>query len=124
MKAFAIQIKSREEAHKEFTQAWRAVAAGKKVTPSEGVYFTSLEAVRRLITDKRMLLLHLIREKNPKSIYELAKLAHRDFKNVHADVKLLEWYGLIELDPPSKKKKTTRRGLRSPYDAIDIHAVI
>jgi len=123
MKALEIKIRSREEANREFIEAWHAAAAGRKVTPSKGVYFTSWKAVRRIITDKRMTLLHLIREKSPKSIYELAKLAHRDFKNVHADVKLLKWYGLIEFDPPSRKGRATR-GLRSPYGAINIHAAI
>jgi predicted transcriptional regulator len=39
----------------------------------------------------------LIRDKRPGSIYELAKLIERDFKNVQGDLKLLERYGLVRL---------------------------
>ena len=42
-----IEIKSLEEGLKDFRATWKAVAAGKKVTPRRGTYFTSLEAARK-----------------------------------------------------------------------------
>src|SRR5438105_4708802 len=97
MKTLEIRIKHREQADAEFIQAFKAAQAGKKVVPEKGTYFTSLEAVRGLLTEKRMALLHIIKEKRPKSIYALAKIAARDFKNVHTDIMLLKQYGLVQL---------------------------
>ena len=49
-----IEIKSLEEGLKDFRATWKAVAAGKKVTPRKGTYFTSLEAARKVLTPKRL----------------------------------------------------------------------
>lgn len=125
MKTLKIQIQTREQADAEFTSAFKAVQSGKKVAPSKGVYFTSLEAVRALLTDRRLALLHLVREHSPKSISQLAKIASRDFKNVHADVMLLKHYGLIQMGESRKKRKrTTGHSISVPYQAINIHAVV
>ena len=42
-----------------------------------------------------MELLSIIKHKNPKSVYELAKISKRAYKNVHDDIVLLEQLGLI-----------------------------
>ena len=68
-----------------------------------GTYFTSLEAFRKALTPKRMELLHIIKTERPSSINELARMAHRDVKNVADDLKYLEQIGLIE------KKEMKRR---------------
>lgn len=121
METLKIQIKSREQADAEFVRAFKDTQAGKKVPPQKGVYFTSLAAVRALLTEKRLALLHLIRERHPNSISELAKISGRNFKNIYADVMILKKYGLVKIGPPSK---TTRQRISVPYQAIDIHAVV
>jgi predicted transcriptional regulator len=97
METLKIRIKSRGQADAEFIHAFKAAQAGKRVAPKKGICFASLEAVRALLTEKRLALLHLIRERGPKSISGLAKIAGRDFKNVHADVMLLKQYGLVRI---------------------------
>lgn len=124
MKTLEIQIKSREQADSEFTAAFRASASRKKTVGKPGIYFTSLEAVRALLTDKRFELLHLIREHSPKSINELAGIAKRNFKNVYTDVMLLRDYGLIQLSKRRKSSKTVSQAISVPYQAINIHAVV
>lgn len=124
MKTLEIQIKSREQADAEFSRAFKAVQTGKKVSPSRGIYFTSLEAVRALLTDRRLAILHLVREHAPKSINQLAKIAGRDFKNVHADVMLLKNYGLIQMEKRGKTRSTITKAISVPYQAINIHAVV
>lgn len=47
-----------------------------------GVYVTSIEAARNLLTPSRLALLRAIRTKRPGSVYELAKLVGRNLKNV------------------------------------------
>ncbi len=100
--------------------------AGKKLPTvrKTEVYFTSLEAVRALLTDKRMELLHLIRKHSPRSINQLAAIAGRDFKNVHTDIMLLKDYGLVQLSKRGKANKTAARTISVPYQAINIHAVV
>lgn len=122
MKTLAIEIKSRERADKEFVDAFNKTRAGKKAPVQKGVYFTSLEAVRNLLTEKRLELLHLIRQHNPKSISEVAKLARRDFKNVYTDLKILQSYGLVELRKTKKVKSHTVQRIIIPYQAVNIHA--
>ena len=123
MKTLEIRIKSRAQADAEFVAAFKGVRPAKSpVKP--GVYFTSLEAVRALLTDRRLALLHLVREHAPKSINQLAKISGRDFKNVHADVMLLKSYGLLQMNKREKASRATGQGLSVPYGAINIHAVV
>src|SRR5439155_18110233 len=54
------------------------------------VYFTSIETARNLLTPNSLALLRAIRTKRPGSIYELAKIAGRDLKNIQDALRLLE----------------------------------
>ena len=124
MKTLEIRIKSIAQANEDFVQTFKNLQAGKRVAPNRGVYFTSLDAVRNLLTEKRMGLLHLIREKSPKSIYALAKLAGRNFKNVHSDLKILKDYGLVKMTSTRHHKKNASQRVTVPYQSINIHAGI
>ncbi len=117
-----IEIKTLEEGLKDFRATWKAVAAGKKVTPRKGTYFTSLEAARKVLTPKRLELLRAIRQCRPDSVYQLARLVGRDFKNVHADVQALAAYGLVSL----KKTQAGRRAsvLRVPFSTIELRIAV
>ena len=122
MKTLEIQIKSREQADKEFASVFNKALSGKKVPLQKGVYFTSLEAVRNLLTEKRLELLHLIRQHSPKSISEVAKISGRNFKNVHTDLKILQGYGLVEINVTKTVKKPLSQRIFIPYQAVNIHA--
>jgi len=121
METLNIQIMSREQADAEFIHAFKEARAGRKTAPKQGIYFASLEAVRALLTAKRMALLHVIRENHPKSINALAKIAGRDFKNVYADIMLLKRCGLVRMAAGSGKLGPH---IAVPFQAIDIHASI
>ena len=71
----------------------------------EAVYFESIDALRAVLTDKRLELLKAIKENRPNSIYELAKIVGRDIKNVNEDVRLLADLGFVKLE----KRKTDRK---------------
>ena len=96
-KTLTIQIKSADEALEGFRETFKAIDAGRRVTRREGVYFTSIEAARNLLTPNRLALLRAVRTKRPGSIYELAKIAGRDLKNIQDDLRLLERYGLVRI---------------------------
>lgn len=96
-KTLTIKIKPVGEAMAEFRETFRALETGRRVTRREGVYFTSIEAARNLLTPSRLAVLRAVRTKRPRSIYELAKTLKRDYKNVQEDLGILERYGLVRV---------------------------
>ena len=56
-----------------------------------------LSLIRRLLSNEKARLLHVVKMKSPKSIYELAKILKRDFKSVREDIKLLDKFGFIDI---------------------------
>ena len=110
-KTLTIQIKSAEDALAGFREAFKAVEAGRRVSRRQGVYFTSIEAARKLLTRNRLALLRAIRNERPGSIYELAKIVERDLKNVQDDLRLLEEYGLVQM---SRGHGTGKRKVKVP----------
>ena len=97
-KTLTIEIKPAGEALESFGETFKALEAGRQVRRRQGVYFTSIEAARNLLTPSRLALLRAIRAKRPGSVYELAKLVERDLKNVQGDLQTLERYGLVRLN--------------------------
>ena len=85
------------------------------------LYFTSLEELRQVLTDKRLELLRLIHQKRPRSIKELATLAKRDFKNVSEDVHLLARLGLLDLgEEEASPQRRGRKAPRVPYATVSV----
>ncbi len=96
-KTLTIKIKPADEALEGFRRTFKALAAGRRISRRGGVYFTSIEAARNLLTPNRLALLRAIRAERPGSTYELAKRLNRDLKNVQQDLRLLQEYGLIRI---------------------------
>jgi len=99
VKNVTIGIKSIEEVLEGAKGVMKKLERGEKVRKRKpGIYFESIEVMRKAITPERVKILKVIKEKHPKSIYELAKLLHRNLKNVSDDVHYLAEIGLIELE--------------------------
>jgi predicted transcriptional regulator len=77
--------------------------------------FEGLTSLRRLLTNEKARLLHLVKSKKPNSIYKLAKILKRDFKSVSEDLKLLERFGFVEL---VSERNGNRESLR-PLVVVD-----
>lgn len=85
--------------------------------------FEGLSALRRLLSNEKARLLHVLKNQKPGSIYELAKILERDFKSVAEDIKLLERFGFVEM----VAEKTGNRERLRPIlvvDSILIHLKI
>ena len=67
------------------------------------------------MTEKRLELLKVIKDREPESIYALSKILGRNFKNVYTDLKILGQFGLIEM---TRRKKSIELGV--PYETITI----
>lgn len=105
VKKIDIGIKGLEESLKDFAETWKKLEAGKKVKKEEGIYFDSIDTIRAVLTNNRLLILKTIRERRPQSVYELAKMLDRDLKNVNQDLKLLAEIGLVTLEKAETDKK-------------------
>lgn len=76
------------------------------------------EDVAKILTNERIRLLQVIREKKPESISELARFLNRSQPNVSNDVKYLEGIGLLELE--EKKGSVSHKKPIVNYDAVRI----
>ena len=61
------------------------------------LWFTSIESLARVLSDKNRLLLDLIIEQQPKSLAELETLSGRAKSNLSRTLKNMERFGLVEL---------------------------
>lgn len=75
----------------------------------EDYNFDGLSALRRLLSNERARLLHVLKTQKPISIYDLAKKLGRNFKTVNDDIKLLERFGFIELTEEKTKNRTRHK---------------
>lgn len=105
VKRIDIGIKGLRESLKDFAETWQKLEAGKKVKKEEGIYFDTIDTMRAVLTNNRLLILKTIRERHPQSVYELAKMLGRDLKNVNQDLKLLAEIGLVTLEKVEADKK-------------------
>ena len=78
VKRLKVGVRSLEEGLQEFRATLKALNQRTKVPKRTGVFFVSVEAMRQVLTEPRLPLLHTIRTRHPRSIAELAKLVGRD----------------------------------------------
>jgi predicted transcriptional regulator len=122
VKKVKIGIRSIEESLGDFAAAAKAIQRGKKVKKETGVFFESIVGFRKALTTKRLELLHIIKNKKPKSLQELARFAKRDMKSIVTDIKILEELELVDM-----KRKQDGRKESTPtvdYDKIDLEIAI
>ena len=76
-----------------------AIARGElKPGPNEPkLWFTSIDSLARVLSDKNRLLLDLIIEQQPKSIADLETLSGRAKSNLSRTLKSMARFGLVEL---------------------------
>lgn len=120
MKIMKIKIQNKNNFNENLRKVARAVDSGtfqKKNHMRNGIYFESLTAVRKILTDNRLEVWRAIRDKKPESITHLAEILGRGFRSVHRDVVLLKDLGLIKLvEGPGKRGNVQK--LISVYDEL------
>jgi len=84
-----------------------AIARGDyKPKPGEPkVWFTSMKSVAEVLSDSNRALLKVIRETEPQSVAELAKVTGRQRSNLSRTLKTMSRYGLVDL---RREKKNVR----------------
>ncbi len=98
LKEITVGVKSLKQSFQDVGHVMKSIQQGHspRARPSE-IYFVDYNAMRQVLTPRRMELLRLIREQTPGSVYELSHLAGRDLKNVQDDVALLERLGFVHM---------------------------
>lgn len=89
------------------------------------ISFTTLSAMRKTLTQKRLEVMHCIKHNHPQSIYELAGLLKRDIKNVRKDIQLLEQLDFIEVR--KGKSKDSERQVAVPqvnFERINVDIAV
>ncbi len=119
LKDIEIKVMSDEAYGDHLDQLFKEIKAGNTTGKRKpGIIVRTLEDVAKILTNERIRLLQVIREKKPESISELARLLNRSQSNVSNDIKYLEGIGLLELEekmsPVMHKKPIVN------YDAVRI----
>jgi len=110
MKTVTFSIRPLSEVADDFAKTFDAVRTRRRIPkkPHDEVGFTSIEAARNFITPERLALMHTIRTRRPASLYQLAKMVSRDFKNVQEDIRILERHGLVRIAREHRGKRKVK----------------
>ena len=106
--------KMEDESARRFVDAWHRAERG-ETFHERHLAFESWDALARVLTGKRMELLHYVLRHKVTSVRALAKALGRDYSNVHADVQALTAAGLLD---------AADGGVRADYDAIETKIAI
>lgn len=95
-KLLEVRVGGAADALDRFEAMWNRAAEGRPARPLEVLSFADLPLLLKTLTPARWDLMEKLRAAGPLSIYQLAKLLGRDYKNVHTDVTQLAAIGLVE----------------------------
>jgi predicted transcriptional regulator len=96
VKNIVVEVKQLDSVLKDAAGIMNKIKNNERVMPQNRLSFGSIESFREFFTPKRLELLHVIKQKQPESVYELAKLVKREIKSVVVDIGILEKYGLVD----------------------------
>ena len=95
-RALHVRVSAAADALDRFEAAWHLASGRAAPAPLAVLSFADLPLLLKSLTPARWELLKRLRAAGPVSVFALAKLLGRDYKNVHTDVARLVALGLIE----------------------------
>jgi predicted transcriptional regulator len=95
-KTLYVRVSSREDALDRFEAAWHLASGRRAPAPLSVLSFADLPLLMKTLTPARWDLLQRLAKAGPQTVYALAKLLARDYKNVHTDVARLLELNLLE----------------------------
>ena len=101
-----IGIAPREYVHRRMLDI--AKGARRRGPDEPRVWFTSAEALARVLSKKNMLLIEAIRSTGPASVTELAERVSRTKTNVLRSLKTLEQFGIVAFEAGEGGRKAPR----------------
>ena len=109
-KTLYVRVSGAEDALDRFEAAWHLASGRKPPAPLAILSFADLPLLMKSLTPARWELLKQLKGKGPLTIFALAKLLERDYKNVHTDVS-----GLLELNLIERTKTSL---IQISWDAV------
>ena len=109
-KTLCVRLSARDDALDRFEAACHLASGRKPPEPLAVLSFAGLPLLTKTLTPARWELLKRLAKAGPSTVYALAQLLERDYKNVHTDVAQLTALGLIE--------KTERNLVQVPWSAV------
>lgn len=101
-----IGIASREFIHKRMLDIAKGMRRQRADEPR--VWFTSAEALARVLSKKNMLLIEMIRHAEPASVTELAERVGRKKTNVLRSLKTLKQFDIVDFEEGEGGRKAPR----------------
>ena len=95
-KTLYVRVSSQADALDRFEAAWHLASGRQPPAPLELLSFADLPLLMKSLTPARWELLKRLKTAGPLTIFALAKLLGRDYKNVHTDVAQLTVLGLVQ----------------------------
>ena len=95
-KTLYVRVSTPADALDRFEAAWHLASGRKPPSPLAVLSFTGLPLLMKSLTPARWDLLKRLKAAGPLTIFALAKLLQRDYKNVHTDVSRLLELNLLE----------------------------
>lgn len=92
---------------KAYQQRTIDIAAG-RIKPERGapkIWFSSMDSLGKVLSDKNRLLLKIIADESPETIQELADITGRQPSNLSRTLKTFENYGFVEMVKSARSKK-------------------
>ena len=117
VKVLHIGVASREYVKRRTIE----IATGKR-PPQPGepkLYVSSFDSLAKILTERNMLLLEMIRNSQPQSLTDLARLSKRAKSNLSRTLHGMERLGLIELKETAGRKVPTTR-----YEKVRVECTI
>ncbi|MBC7803683.1 MAG: hypothetical protein H7Y16_07385 [Candidatus Parcubacteria bacterium] len=97
-KTLYVRVSGKDDALDRFEAAWHLASGRVAPAPLAVISFADLPLLVRTLSPARWELLKRLKAAGPLTIFGLAKLLERDYKNVHTDVSRLHELTLVEKD--------------------------
>lgn len=95
-KKLYVRVSARDDALDRFEAAWHLASGRKPPEPLALLSFSDLPLLVKSLTPARWELLKRLKAAGPMTVFALAKMLERDYKNVHGDVSRLLELKLVE----------------------------
>jgi len=100
-----VTVRSSSEFHDDVTDGIEALEQGDAVDPTPTLSFTSYDDLMETVTPRVLDLIEAIRQEEPASINETARVVDRDVKNVHEELSGLARLGIIFFEEDGQSKR-------------------
>ena len=115
-KVLTVKFQSWEDFKGKATRVFKDQS--KSITPQDTIVFSSVVEYQKFMTEQKLVILIVVANKKPTSIYQLAQLVDRDFANVQRDCVALATHGFMKLEESGDAKKSKIPQLAFDYMKI------